>query len=95
LESPNRPNPVEAYDSERYLKQQQYVEEENYAATANLFARKCVFDELGLFDATLQSGGDTEWGWRVTRQGYRICYADAVRVQHAVARQRRYAMFTS
>jgi glycosyltransferase involved in cell wall biosynthesis len=78
----NRPSPPEFFDATHYLDQKKYVREGKFAATANAFAWRRLFEEVGLFDASRQSGGDTEWGKRVHRCGYRICYADSARVQH-------------
>lgn len=52
------------------------------AITANMFARKFVFDQVGPFDMTLKSGGDTEWGFRAQRQGHPIIFSDRVKVRH-------------
>lgn len=52
------------------------------AITANMFARKRVFDQVGPFDMSLKSGGDTEWGLRAQRQGHPIIFSDCVTVRH-------------
>lgn len=41
-------------------------------ATANLFVRRDVFDRVGPFDATLFSGGDTEWKERAASKGVAV-----------------------
>jgi GT2 family glycosyltransferase len=82
FQTPNRPNPVELFDSSHYLDQKKYVRHEHFAATANAFTWRRLFDKVGPFNEALRSGGDTEWGRRVWRQGYKICYADAARVEH-------------
>lgn len=79
---PNRPNPPEFFDKTHYLNQKAYVREENFAATANAFTWKRLFAEVGPFDDTLRSGGDTEWGRRVKESGGEICYAEGARVRH-------------
>jgi glycosyltransferase involved in cell wall biosynthesis len=79
---PGHPSPPELYDSRQFLKQELYVKRDGWAATANAFTRKAVFEDVGLFEAGLQSGGDTEWGRRVSRTGYRVCYEDRARVRH-------------
>lgn len=52
------------------------------SVTANMFTSRRVFDVVGLFDETLMSGGDFEWGWRATQAGKTILYADDVNVRH-------------
>lgn len=52
------------------------------AATANMVAERSCFDRAGLFDASLMSGGDMEWGWRAASHGIPIAYAAEVVVRH-------------
>ncbi len=80
--TPEKPNPIELYDSLFNLQQQKYVEEQGWGATANLFAFREVFESVGVFDATLQSGGDAEWGKRVSAAGYSTFYADGCYILH-------------
>jgi glycosyltransferase involved in cell wall biosynthesis len=83
---PGSPSPPELYDSGRWLKQKAYVEKDNFAATANAFTRRRVFEEVGLFNSDLYSGGDAEWGQRVAQAGYDVCYAPNACVQHPARR---------
>jgi glycosyltransferase involved in cell wall biosynthesis len=78
----DRPTPIELYDDVTFLNQKQYIEEENYGVTANLFTYKSVFDQVGLFNAQLKSGGDKQWGQKVFAQGYSLVYADETCVAH-------------
>lgn len=82
FQTPQRPTPVELFDAAHYLNQKQYVHQQHFAATANAFTWARLFKKVGLFDETLQSGGDTEWGQRAYRHEYNICYAESARVQH-------------
>lgn len=76
------PSRWERYDRAMYLRQQDHVEDEGFAATANLFVRRPILEALGGFDASLLSGGDFDFGKRATAAGFRLIYsADAV-VQH-------------
>ncbi|MDD5305140.1 MAG: glycosyltransferase family A protein, partial [Elusimicrobia bacterium] len=50
-EDAERPVLAEIYDSVTYLQQKRHVEKSHFAATANLFTYKAVFDDVGLFDA--------------------------------------------
>lgn len=51
-----------------------------------MIARRAVVDAVGAFDASLESGGDAEWGERVTVAGLRTVYADEVVVRHPARR---------
>lgn len=77
-----RPNSVEIYDCITHLQQEKIVEEAHFAATANLFTYKKVFESVGLFNSELKSGGDAEWGKRAYSYGYSIVYADNCCVAH-------------
>ncbi|MGB7441719.1 MAG: glycosyltransferase, partial [Coleofasciculaceae cyanobacterium] len=78
-----RPTPVELYDNIKLgFPQQKFIEESNYAATANLFTWKKTIDAVGLFDDSLKSSGDREWGQRVFSAGYKLVYAEDTCVRH-------------
>lgn len=79
---PNKPTVIEIYDSLNFLRQERYVRELNFGATANLFTYREVFDRVGLFNADLKSSGDREWGQRVYQFGYAQLYAEDVCVAH-------------
>jgi hypothetical protein len=81
-----KPTIVEDLDATRFLRQEQYVDEA-FAATANLFVRRSVFDTVGVFDDRLVSGGDQEFGARAQEAGLPIAYAPGAVVWH-VARRR-------
>ena len=75
------PNAYEQFDMVKGIPQHRYVKR-GYAATANLFVRRAVFDAVGGFDATRLSGGDAEFCRRAGSRGYPIHFvADAI-VQH-------------
>jgi GT2 family glycosyltransferase len=58
---------------------EQYLDRHRYAPTCALFVRREVFEDVGLFDPRLLSGGDLEFGNRVDAAGYEMGYcADAV-----------------
>ena len=77
-----RATAVELYELATALKQDDYVERGGFAATANLFAFRSLFEEIGGFDDTVKSCGDVEWGQRAASAGHRVVYADDVRVRH-------------
>jgi cellulose synthase/poly-beta-1,6-N-acetylglucosamine synthase-like glycosyltransferase len=78
----NCPNAVELYESLVSHNQKVYVKEKKFGATANMFTRKSVFEEVGLFNKNLKSRGDLEWGQRVFSRGHKLVYADNVVVWH-------------
>lgn len=75
-------NPVGRYDAALYLDQEEFVAQQGFAATANLFVRTDVFRDLHGFDATLRSGGDVEFCQRATRAGHLLAYAADAVVRH-------------
>lgn len=77
-----RPNVWEYFDAARKLNQQVYVEKAGFGATANLFVRRRLFETYGLFRSDLQSGGDYEFGRRLTTSGERLVYSDKAVVSH-------------
>jgi cellulose synthase/poly-beta-1,6-N-acetylglucosamine synthase-like glycosyltransferase len=82
LELSDSPSIAELVDAGRFLRQRHYVQE-GFAATANLFVRRAVFAQVGGFIEDLRSGGDQEFGWRCSRAGIPIMYADRAAVSHA------------
>ncbi|ESA37698.1 glycosyl transferase [Leptolyngbya sp. Heron Island J] len=76
------PKPTELFDSLYFLQQEKYVKEGHFAATANLFTTPAIFSSVGLFDDSLKSGGDREWGKRVYAAGYKQIYAADVKISH-------------
>ena len=67
------------YEDVTGFPQRRYVEELSFAATANLFVWADAFERVGPFDPCLRSGGDLNWGRRLTARGGRLVYsADAV-----------------
>jgi GT2 family glycosyltransferase len=77
-----RPNPVEYADSLSYLRQWEYVTQDHYAAGANLFTWRKVFDEVGLFDERLLNLGDMDWGQRVHATTWEIVFSEKAVVWH-------------
>ena len=78
---PESPNVFSVYDAGRNLRQDDFVSG-GWAATGNLFVRREVFDDIGLFDARLVSAGDYEFGRRATAAGKRLTYAPDGIVRH-------------
>jgi len=54
-----------------------------YAQTANAIYRKAVFDTVGLFDPSMQSGGDAVIAWRMQdKTSYRLKFVPQAVVYH-------------
>ena len=79
---PEHPTVAELYDSIMYLNQRAAVELTGFAATANMFTARTVLEHVGVFDSSIKSGGDREWGQRVGSYGYRLVYAENAIVKH-------------
>lgn len=75
-------NAAEIYEKALGFRQKEFVENIHMAATANMMTYKAVFDEVGFFNSELLSGGDTEWGLRAEKQGFKIIYASDCVVYH-------------
>jgi len=78
----SNPNIWEYFDAAGKLNQKSYVENTGFGATANLFVRKTMFDKYGLFLSELISGGDYEFGRRVTNSGEILLYCETSLVYH-------------
>ena len=81
-----RPTAVELFEMYSAFPQHTYVEKNKYGATANVFTSKVVFEEVGLFNEELKSGGDQEWGQRVAANGFKLVYAHEACVHHPARR---------
>lgn len=70
---------VELYESKHAFPQERYIDEFDFAVTANLFTRRSTIENIGPFRSDMESAGDHEWGQRLVKSGYRLVYeADAV-----------------
>ena len=59
-----------------------YLRHQQFAPTCCLFVRRAVFEDVGLFDHRLISGGDKEFGNRAHDAGYSQHYAADVTMSH-------------
>jgi glycosyltransferase involved in cell wall biosynthesis len=84
-----RPSLAALIDVARHLDQRAAVEEAGYAVTANLFARRHVFDAVGPFTPGLRAGVDVEWVLRATAAGFRLAYSPRAAVEHPPQRRAR------
>jgi GT2 family glycosyltransferase len=79
---PNAPGILELCDSLFYLRQENYVKDDHYAATANLLARRSVFETVGLFREERFTAGDREWGVRMWSAGHAQAFCPDAAVYH-------------
>lgn len=50
------------------------VQSRSVAYTANLFVQRKVFDQVGLFEEGIRSGGDTRWTLKAKKAGFVVGY---------------------
>ncbi|TYL39391.1 glycosyltransferase [Natronococcus pandeyae] len=84
LTLPDDPTLAARYDHHTGFPVQQYIEHQQFAPTCCLFVRREVFEDVGLFDHRLTSGGDKEFGTRVYEAGYDMHFAEDVTMYHPV-----------
>lgn len=75
-------NAVELFEMITALPQEELVTKMKFGATANIFTFKQIFETVGFFNLSLPSGGDLEWGRRVSSAGYQVVYAPKALVKH-------------
>ncbi len=78
----DRPNFWERYEQSFSFPVETYLEDKHFAPTCALAVRREVFEEVGLFDERLESGGDKEFGQRVHHAGFKQGYAEDVTAYH-------------
>jgi glycosyltransferase involved in cell wall biosynthesis len=78
----SRKSAAQLYERIIYFRQKTYVCEYGFAATANMFVRREVMDQVGLFEGTLKSGGDVDWGLRAKSLGFTGVYEPSAIVRH-------------
>lgn len=83
------PTAVELYDIAHGLRQESYVNNAHYAATANLFTSRRVMESVGAFNGLLKSSGDSEWGQRAHADGWPIVFSAQALIRHPARRSLR------
>jgi len=73
---------AELYDSITNMQIEDNIRERNVAKTANLFAKKEIFNKIGLFPDYVKSGGDVQWTNKATRKSFSLVYAPKAVVKH-------------
>jgi glycosyltransferase involved in cell wall biosynthesis len=82
LTMPDSPTLPARYDYHTGFPVRQYLVQQQFAPTCCLFVRSAVFEEVGLFDQRLVSGGDKEFGNRVSEAGYDLHFTENVTMCH-------------
>lgn len=78
------PTPSKFVDSITSIRMKESVISRGVAYTANLFIKRSVFDQLGLFEEGIRSGGDVRFTMRATKKGYSLGYCeDAIVIKKA------------
>jgi len=77
---------VEIWEMLYNYEQESFIRDRHFGLTANLFTRRGVMDEVGLFNSDLKSAGDYEWGNRVYDKGFNIYYDGDLVVMHPARR---------
>jgi GT2 family glycosyltransferase len=83
-EDPAHPTAIEAFERVFAFNVRRYVKKLGFAATANMFIPRGVFDHVGGFSP--EGPDDLEWGQRATAAGYRWRYRPEVVVAHPARR---------
>jgi glycosyltransferase involved in cell wall biosynthesis len=78
----DHPTVWERYDRATYLRQDRFVSDQGFAATANLFIKDAVLDAVGPFRPELVASGDLELCWRAAEAGFVLAYAPDAIVRH-------------
>jgi len=73
--------PVEIFEKAFEFPQERYARTGG-AVTANMFTWSRHFQKVGLFNESMRSGGDNEWGWRALALGIPITFSPDVVVKH-------------
>ncbi|MDT3404777.1 glycosyltransferase [Mucilaginibacter terrae] len=75
------PTFTELFDMKYAFPQESYAKS-GFAVTGNLFVKRVVFNTIGPFDETVESGGDYLWGQKAEAAGLKIAYSADVAVNH-------------
>jgi glycosyltransferase involved in cell wall biosynthesis len=85
-----RPNAVERYEAMWRFGQRSWVENQGWAATANLLVRPEAFEAVGGFDTTWRHiGEDVDFCLRARDAGYGLTYCANAVVEHEAERRLR------
>jgi len=79
-ETPPPRSGAEAFETVFAFDFRRYIEEKGFSGTGNLLTRRDVYQGTGPFIAGLSE--DLDWCRRATAKGYRLVYAEELRVGH-------------
>jgi len=79
------PNIYEVFDAAVNFRQRDFMKE-RWSGSGNLFLRRALLEEVGLFDPTLRSGMDYEFGVRASDRGKSLGFAPGAVVYHRTRR---------
>lgn len=77
-----KPTAAEIFDSLTHMQMESEVKNKGVAPTANIFTTRKMFDNIGLFDSRVKSGGDVQWTRKATQSGYKLIYCKDAIVKH-------------
>ncbi len=72
----NKYSLAEMYDSIMNIKMKESIERYRCAKTANLFIKRKVFDDIGLFPERARSGFDVIWTRKAADSDFKLIYCD-------------------
>lgn len=79
-ETPPPRSGAEAFEAVFAFDFKSYIEKKGFSGAGNLVTTRAVFDDVGPFINGISE--DTEWTMRAVANGYRLIYADDLRVGH-------------
>lgn len=79
-ETPPPRSGAEAFETVFAFDFKTYVEKKGFSGAGNLVTTRAVFDDVGPFINGVAE--DAEWTMRAVAKGYRLAYADELRVRH-------------
>lgn len=82
LALPDRPTIAARFDYHTGFPIEEYIQHQHFAPTCGLLVHRSLFEDVGLFDHRLISGGDKEFGKRVFDAGYELHFAEEVTMFH-------------
>lgn len=75
-------NSVVRYEQLFEFQQEIWVQRLRFGATANLFVRRAAYDATKGFDASMKSGGDSDFCRRATAMGFGLGYSPQPCIRH-------------
>lgn len=78
----SRDSVAHRFDKKFFLQQERWVTEKRSGATANLFVKRTLFEQMGGFSEELTSGGDFAFCKKATESGCVLTYEQAAIVHH-------------